>query len=74
MDIYDINIAIKQKIEQFKEKNINVTEEDLRTFIEKVYFKHKGEGKRSLSAFVKDDNISDIVNFLMSEAIINPKF
>ncbi len=74
MDIYDINIAVEMKLQQFKEKNINVTEEDIKSFLEKVYFKHKDEGKRSLNAFIKSDNITDIVNFLMSEAIINPKF
>ncbi len=74
MDIYDVEVAINIKKQQFKEKNINVTTEDLKGFLEKVYFKHKTEGKRSLNAFVKDDNINDIINFIMSEAIINPKF
>lgn len=74
MDIYDINVAIELKMQQFKDKDINITEEDIKTFLDKFYFKHKDEGKRSLNAFIKDDNITDIVNFLMSEAIINPKF
>lgn len=74
MDIYDINTAIKQKKQQFDDKNINVTEEDIKSFLDEVYFKHNKEGKRTLNAFVKDDNLTVIVNFLMSQAIINPKF
>ncbi len=69
-----MEFAINEKLKQFKEKNINVTKEDIESFLEKVYFKHEQEGKRSLNAFVKTDNITDIVNFLMSEAIINPSF
>ncbi len=74
MKINDINLAIDMKKMQFETRGINVTKADIRKFIKKVYLVHKDDGKHTLTNFVKEDNISDIVSFVMSEAIINPKF
>ncbi len=74
MKINDINLAIEMKKMQFEKRGINVTKTDIKKFLKKVYFVHKDDGKNTLSNFVKEDNVNDIVSFLMSEAIINPKF
>ncbi len=74
MKINDINLAIDMKKMQFETRDINVTKADIRRFLKKVYLVHKDDGKHTLTNFVKEDNISDIVSFIMSEAIINPKF
>ncbi len=74
MKIHDIDLAINMKLMQFEQKNIKVTKRDIKKFLKKIYFVHRDDGKDTLTNFVKEDNISDIVNFIMSEAIINPKF
>ncbi len=72
--INDIDLAVDMKKMQFESRGINVTKTEIKRFLKKVYFVHKDDGKNTLNNFVKEDNISDIVSFLMSEAIINPKF
>ncbi len=74
MKINDINLAIDMKKMQFEQRGINVTKADIRKFLKKVYLVHKEDGKNTFNNFVKEDNVNDIVSFLMSEAIINPKF
>ncbi len=74
MKIHDIDLAIDIKIMQFEHRDIKVTRTDIKKFLKKVYMVHKDDGKNTLTNFVKEDNISDIVSFIMSEAIINPKF
>ncbi len=74
MEILDIKNALKSKKEQFDQRNIIVTESDLLLFLEKVYFKFNEGTLEALNAFINDNNVDDIVNFLMAEAIVNPKF
>ncbi len=73
MKIYDVDLAIEMKMMQFETRGINVTRNDIKKFLKKIYLVHRMDGRHTLTNFVKEDNISDIVSFLMSEAIINPK-
>lgn len=72
MKIHDLELAVDLKINQFEARNIKVSRTDIKKFLKKMYFVHKDDGVRTLTNFVKEDNINDIVSFLMSEAIINP--
>ncbi len=74
MKIHDLDLAIEMKLMQFEQRNIKVTKRDIKKFFKKVYLVHKEDGKNTFNNFVKEDNISDIVSYIMSEAIINPKF
>lgn len=67
-------VILKKKIEAFKSRNINVDREDLIKFLDNVYFKHNKENKKTLEKFLLEDNFEDIISYLMSDAIINPKF
>lgn len=73
MKIYDLDLAIDMKLMQFEQRNINVTRNDIKKFLKKIYLVHKNDGTLTLTNFVKEDNINDIISFLMSDAIINPK-
>lgn len=65
---------IKEKIKQFKNLDININEEDLLKFLSSFYFIHNQETNDNLEKFLAEDNVEDIISFLMSDAIINPKF
>lgn len=65
---------INKKIEIFKSKAINVEPSDISNFLENIYFKHNKINEENLKKFLDEDNIEDIVQFLMSDALINPKF
>ncbi len=66
--------VINKKIDQFKERNINIDADDILNFLENVYFKHNQKNEDSLMVFLEANNLDDIINFLMSDALINPKF
>lgn len=65
---------LNKKILMFKSRNINVDEQDLTKFLDNVYFKHCEMTDDNLEKFLIEDNIEDIISYLMSDAIINPKF
>lgn len=65
--------VINKKIKQFDKKKINVEEKDIIKFLNEVVFKTEKPTKKLINDFIKEDNTKDIVNFLMSDAIINPK-
>ncbi len=66
--------VINKKINRFKERNINIDADDILNFLENVYFKHNQKNDDSLRVFLEANNLDDIINFLMSDALINPKF
>ncbi|NQX83253.1 MAG: hypothetical protein HRS50_00870 [Mycoplasmataceae bacterium] len=74
MDKFNIEKIIKIKLSQFKEKKINIESEDIKKYLDNVYFKKQNINLESLKLFVSSNNINDIIDFLMSDAIINPKF
>lgn len=65
---------LNKKISLFEEKDINITVDDLLKFLDNIYFKHCERTEENLEKFLLEDNIEDIINFLMSDALINPSF
>ena len=66
--------AINLKLKEFKGKDINVSYVDIKKYLRNVYFRKKEISREELIKFVYEDNIESIISFLMSDAIINPKF
>lgn len=65
---------LNKKISLFNERNINITADDLLKFLDNIYFKHCERTEENLEKFLSEDNIEDIISYLMSDALINPKF
>lgn len=71
---FDIEGSINKKIQQFEERNIIIEYEDVEKYLMNIYLKKQRVSDQALIDFVNMDNIDEIVAYLMSEAIINPKY
>ncbi len=70
---FDIEGTINKKIKQFNQRKIKVEFSDVKKYLNDVYFANKRISDKALREFVDEDNISDIIDYLMSDAIVNPK-
>ncbi len=66
--------AINLKMKEFENRKINIQYSNIKQFLREVYFRNQLVTREKLINFVYEDNIEDIVSFLMSDAVINPKF
>lgn len=67
--------TIRRKIKQFSKRDIIIEYDDLKKYLIDFYFVNINEkNKKNLSKFLKDNNINEIVDYLMSDAIVNPKY
>ncbi len=71
---FDTEETINKKIKQFNQKNIRVDFDDVEKYLKEVFLKDKRISNKLLEQFVKENNINEIVDYLMSQAIINPSF
>jgi len=69
---YIFVLALTKKIELNRD-GIDVSLNELFLYLEKFYFKFRKRSVKSLNKFLYEDNKDEIVEFLFSEAIINPK-
>ncbi len=65
---------INKKITLFKRRDINIEVKEINSFLENVFFKYNEKNEKSLMKFLDEDNFEEIIQFLMSDALINPRF
>ncbi|NOQ50085.1 MAG: hypothetical protein GQ557_00270 [Mycoplasmataceae bacterium] len=70
---YLLNILIIKMLQLIAEDDIKIDINDLTNFVNKYEFKQIYFGKRELIKFVRTKKTSEIVDFVWTEAIINPK-